>query len=67
MDFIAYKSCQNKYLPTDFNGYSFIEVQTKYPGSKFWLKFFYDNCGSVEKIAKLPVFCRKITAVTGVS
>ena len=49
MDFIAYKSCQNKNRPTDFCGYSFIEVQTKYPGSKYWLKFFYDNGGSVEK------------------
>ena len=36
-------------------------------GSKFWLKVFYDNGGSAEKIAKPPVKRRKITAVTGVS
>ena len=39
----------------------------KNPGSKFWLKFSYDNAGSAEKNATAPVFRRKITAVTGIS
>ena len=54
-----------------------LKFCTPYPESKFWLKIFYDNGGSMEKSAKIVsdseknnggyrVFLNNLAAVTGV-